>query len=313
MIAAFFTTLLFSISAVCGNRAAKLLGGTEANFWRLVIAATVLAVYSHAFGAGLGGAAFITFFISGCIGFGVGDQALFQTLPRLGSRLSVMLTLCLSSPMAALLEWLWFGTSLSAAEIICALVILAGVALALAPGGHLRIGRRELPAGLALGSLAAICQALGAVLSRKAFALARAAGESIDGITAAYQRILGGVAVTALVLLWVKREAIAGHVARSKTSSTGMGETSIPRWSRAWPWVIANALAGPALGVSCYQWALKTTPTGIVLPIVAITPLVIIPFSYHLEGERPSGRSLAGGALAVCGAAVLAWISSRSR
>lgn len=313
MFAAFITTLLFSISAVCGNRAAKLLGGTEANFWRLAIAAAVLALYSHAFGAGLGGAAFFTFFISGCIGFGVGDQALFQTLPRLGSRLSVMLTLCLSSPMAALLEWLWFGTSLSAAEIICALVILAGVALALAPGGHLRIGRRELLAGLAFGSIAAICQALGAVLSRKAFALARAAGDSIDGITAAYQRILGGVVVTALVLLWVKREAIAGHITRAKASFPGMNETSVPRWSCAWPWVIANALAGPALGVSCYQWALKTTPTGIVLPIVAITPLVIIPLSYHLEGERPSRRSLAGGALAVCGAAVLAWISSRSR
>ncbi len=119
MFAAFITTILFSISAVCGNRAAKLLGGTEAYFWRLVIAAAVLALNSHAFGAGLGGAAFVTFFISGCIGFGVGDQALFQTLPRLGSRHSVMLTLCFSLPMAALLEWLWFGTSLSAAEILC--------------------------------------------------------------------------------------------------------------------------------------------------------------------------------------------------
>jgi drug/metabolite transporter (DMT)-like permease len=312
MFAAWFTTLLFSISAVCGNRAAKLLGGTEANFWRLVIAAAILALYSHAFRSGLAGAAFVTFFISGCIGFGVGDQALFQTLPRLGSRLSVMLTLCLSSPVAALLEWLWVGTILSSAEIICALVILAGVALALAPGRYLRIGRREL-AGVAFGSVAAICQALGAVLSRQAFALAREAGESIDGITAAYQRILGGVAVTALALLWIKRSAIARHVTGPNPSPTGDLETAAPRWSQAWPWVLANALAGPTLGVSCYQWALKTTPTGIVLPIVAITPLVIIPFSYHLEGERPTRRSLAGGALAVCGAAALAWIASRSR
>jgi len=311
MFAAFFTTVLFSISAVCGNRAAKLLGGTEANFWRLVIAAAVLAAYSHAFGAGLGGVAFVTFFISGCIGFGVGDQALSQTLPLLGSRLSVMLTLCLSSPMAALLEWLWFGTGLSAAEILCALVILGGVAVALAPGGQVRIVRRELLTGLAFGSLAAICQALGAVLNRKAFALARAAGESIDGVTAAYQRILGGVAVSALLLLWVKRQAIAGHFAQA--SSSGNAEARVPRWGSAWPWILANALAGPALGVSCYQWALKTTPTGIVLPIVAITPLVIIPFSYHLEGECPSRRSLAGGALAVCGAAVLAWVASHAR
>jgi len=310
MFAAFFTTILFSISAVCGNRAGKLLSGTEANFWRLVIAAGFLALYSHAIGAGVSGAAFVTFFISGCIGFGVGDQAWFQTLLRLGSRLSAMLTLCLSSPLAALVEWLWFGTGLSAVEIVCALVILAGVALALAPGGEVRIGERELMTGLAFGSLAAICQALGAVLSRKAFALAQSAGESIDGITAAYQRILGGLAVSALLLLWVKRRAIVGHFANSESSSNGNTEAPTSRWARAWPWVLANALAGPALGVSCYQWALKSTPTGIVLPIVAITPLVIIPFSYHLEGERPSRRSLAGGALAVCGAVVLAWVAS---
>src|SRR6185503_15975665 len=77
--------------------------------------------------------------------------------------------------------------------------------------------------------------------------------------------------------------------------------------SRAWPWVLLNGLTGPALGVSCYQWALKTTSSGVVLPIVAITPIVIIPFSYRMEGERPSLRSIMGGALAVAGAAALAW------
>ncbi len=68
----------------------------------------------------------------------------------------------------------------------------------------------------------------------------------------------------------------------------------------------ANAISGSALGVSCFQWALKTTPTGIVLPIVATTPLVIIPFSRYIEGERPTARSLWGGVVAVIGAVVLA-------
>jgi len=39
---------------------------------------------------------------------------------------------------------------------------------------------------------------------------------------------------------------------------------------------------------------------------VATTPLVIIPFSCLLEGERPTGRSLVGGAVAVAGAVALA-------
>ncbi len=60
------------------------------------------------------------------------------------------------------------------------------------------------------------------------------------------------------------------------------------------------------LGVSCYQWALGTTASAIVLPIVALTPLLVIPFAYFLERERPSARSLCGGVLAVAAAAVLA-------
>jgi drug/metabolite transporter (DMT)-like permease len=369
MLAAFLTTVLFSISAVCGNRTAKLLGGTEANFWRLCFAAALLAVYSHTLGSGLSGDAFPIFLVSGCVGFGIGDMALFQALPRLGSRLSVMLTLCLSSPLAALIEWWWLRTELSLAEIVCGLVILAGVALALAPvktnrsrepevsgagfqpasvgllpeiesaagsrGGRLEAGPtnlsrrpgtnhrsaqseesrapRQLAWGIVFGLVASLCQALGAVLSRKAFAVTRLAGEHIDGVTAAYQRILGGVAVGAVLLLLVKRESVFGALLGGAPSPASKNPARHGRWRRAWPWVLANGLAGPALGVSCYQWALSNTPTGVVLPIVAITPLVIIPFSYHLEGERPTVRSLAGGAMAVFGAAALAWVTTHPK
>lgn len=303
MLAAFLTTILFSISAVCGNRTAKLLGGTEANFARICFAAVLLALCAHLLGGGLAGSVLGIFFISGCIGFGIGDMALFQALPRLGSRLSVLLTLCLSSPLAALLEWLWLGTRLSPPEILFALVILSGVALALAPSGHVTIARHDLIPGLCFGLLATLCQALGAVLSRKAFSVAAAAGENIDGITAAYQRILGGVIVGAVVFAVVKWNALKKNPRREASGA----------WRAAWPWVLINGLAGPALGVSCFQWALKTTPTGVVLPIVAITPLVIIPFSYHLEGERPTRRSLLGGAVAVCGAVALAWVKTGHR
>src|SRR5580765_3758332 len=208
MLGAFLATILFSISAISGNRASRLLGGTEANFWRLLVATLLLGIFAHLFGVGFAGASFKTFFISGCIGFGIGDMALFQALPRIGSRLSVMLTLCLSSPLAAFMEWMWLRTELSLAEIICGLMILAGVALALAPGKHSPLPRGQLGWGITFGLVASLCQALGAVLSRKAFSVARLAGENIDGITAAYQRILGGVAVGTLLLLLVKRESV---------------------------------------------------------------------------------------------------------
>src|SRR6266850_3638016 len=132
--AAFLTTFLFSVSAVSGQRTSRLLGGNQANFWRLCFAAFLLAIYAHTLGTGLHGHAFWIFFVSGCIGFGFGDAALFQALPRIGSRLSVLMVLCLSSPIAAITEWAWLGTRLAAQEIACGSLVLAGVAVALAPG-----------------------------------------------------------------------------------------------------------------------------------------------------------------------------------
>jgi len=302
MLGAFLATILFSISAISGNRASRLLGGTEANFWRLLVATLLLGIFAHLFGVGFAGASFKTFFISGCIGFGIGDLALFQALPRIGSRLSVMLVLCLSSPLAAGLEWIWMRTALTVPQIISALVVLGGVALALAPSEHLHVDRPILLTGTTFGLIAAICQALGAVLSRQAFAIANEHGQDIDGISAAYQRILGGVLVTGAFLLLIKGRAVVGSAVLPATRPGSLRD--------ALPLVILNGVAGPALGVSCYQWALKYAPTGIVLPIVAMTPVVIIPLSFWFERERPTRRSLMGGIIAVLGAVALAIIRS---
>ena len=67
-------------------------------------------------------------------------------------------------------------------------------------------------------------------------------------------------------------------------------------------------MSGPAIGVACYQWALSAAPTAVVLPIVAATPLVVMPFAHFLEGDRISLRTLLGGIFAVGGVAGLALV-----
>ena len=121
----------------------------------------------------------------------------------------------------------------------------------------------------------------------------------MDGLTAAYQRILAGLAVALVFWLGLKfrRSGLNGR--------TFISQFSLPPAGLR-PWILANALAGPALGVGCYQWALMTEKSGVVLPIVALTPLVIIPFSRFVEGERPTRRSLMGGVIAVAGVFILA-------
>jgi drug/metabolite transporter (DMT)-like permease len=298
------TTVLFALSAVSATRTTRYMGGSEANFWRLCLATVFLAAYAHSFGAGLSGNGFPYFLLSGCIGFGIGDLALFQAYPRLGSRLSIMIVHCLAAPFAALTEWLWLGTTMTAGQILSGLTILTGVAIALSPQEHLHIERRTFITGILFGTLAAIGQGGGAVLSRKAIEACKLAGQNMDGITAAYQRIIAGVVFAGLFLLFLKRQTVTGQAEPPAVSS---GE----KWRLAWPWIIFNALAGPTLGVSCYQWALQTESTGVVLPIVALTPLVVVPFAAWMEGEKPSRRSLTGGVVAVIGAAALAMARTR--
>jgi drug/metabolite transporter (DMT)-like permease len=298
MFASLLTTLLFSISALCAHRTATRLGGVEANFWRIVGAFFFLAIWANVFGTGTAGAAFWLFILSGLAGIGLGDTAYFQALPRLGSRRTVLLTQCLTAPVAALVEWLWIGTKLNLPEMLCIAVILSGVAVALAPGDHLKIEPRRLWAGLLGAAIAALGGALGAVLSRKAYEVAHAQGEHPDPGTTGYQRVIGGAVALGFVFLVVKFR----H-ARRRGDDAQMVDSFSPREKlKLWPWVLANSLAGQTVGVSCMQWALENTPTGVVTAIIAMTPIVMLPLARIFEGERISGREMAGGCVAVAGA-----------
>ncbi len=302
MFAAFLATILFSISVISGHRTAKIIGGVEANFWRLTFATLFLGVWAFTGGGGVGGAGFSLFLLSGIIGIGIGDAGLFQALPRLGSRLSLLIIQCLTAPIAAFIEWLWLGTTLGPVQITGSLIILAGVAVALVPGEHLTTSRSELFTGGVFALLGALGNALGVVLSRKAYAVTHANQETLDGGTAAFQRILGGLLIAAIFLLIAKRQFI-----RLPRGNNNGNVASSPRdkWRRIWPWVAMNSLAGQTLGVSCLQWALESTPTGIVMSIVALTPLTVMPLARVFEGEKITMRSLGGGAIAVAGVVML--------
>lgn len=298
MFAAFLTTIFFSISVICGHRSAKLIGGSEANFWRLAFATCFLWMWATFAGQGISGESFPIFLMSGIIGIGVGDVALFQALPRLGPQLTLLLTRCLAPPFAAAIEWLWIGTKLHPAQILYGAIILVGIGISLAPGRHLKLTRREITIGVLFCTLAALGDAFGAVLSRKGYAVLKEHDEHIDGGTAAFQRILGGLLIAGISLLVAKWHSVKLHLTRSNEAST---LPSWEKWRKVLPWVLANSLAGQTLGVSCYQWAFQTTPAGVVLPIVATTPLVAMPINRVIEGERVSMHSIVGGIIAVAG------------
>jgi drug/metabolite transporter (DMT)-like permease len=296
MLPAFLTALLFSFSIIFAARSAGLLGGATANLGRMVVAVLLLGAWAFSVGKGVSGPGFAWFFCSGIIGFGFGDLALFLALPRIGPRLTILLAQCLAAPFGAVIEWVWLSVRLSGAQMLCgSIIIIAGVVVALAPR-RLQKSPPAVVAGTVWGILAALGQAIGAVFSRKGNALAEQAGMPMDGGTAAFQRMLGGIIVAALfyaAVIYFRR-----------------GQRPAAASPHAWHWVFLNAVAGPTLGVGCYQWALAGTPSGIVLPIVATAPVLTMPLVWLIDGERPTLRAILGGIIAVGGAVALSLVKN---
>lgn len=236
------------------------------------------------------------FLLSGAIGFGLGDMALFGALPRIGPRLAILLTQCLGAPIAGVAEYFLLGTRISGIEAAFGALILVGVGLALAPDTRQEVDKSTFRAGVLFGIGSALGQGLGAVFSRMANAVATLNGVAVDGGTAAYQRITAGVALTLLFWLVLKR-----------TGRLREDLQPLPQWKAASLLVVGNALSGPSLGVASFQWALRTSPSALVLPIVATSPLVTMALAWWTEGTLPKRRAIFGGVLAVAGAAGLAW------
>jgi drug/metabolite transporter (DMT)-like permease len=298
MLAAILTTFCFATSAILARRSASMLGSQPANLARQFAALVMLGLWAHLAGQGLEGPGLPVFIFSGILGFGMGDFAMFEALPRLGAPLTILIIQCLAVPIGAVTEWLWLGTRMTPWQMMSSAVILIGVALAIAPERESAIPRGHRIAGLVFALIGAFGQAWGLVVSRWGFIADDHNGLHVDGATAAYQRLIGGIVCVAL-LAWISR-----LVGRWRNPAA---PRVIRPWKQALPWVLGNAFAGPALGVAFYQSAVHALPSAVVLSIVATTPLAVMMLAFVFEKTRPSPRAVAGSLLAVAGVVALVY------
>lgn len=292
---AFLTSLLFAWSVSCARQSTRHHGSDVANSGRILVALVIIGLWvvlsgRHWIAPGWG-----WLLLSGALGLGLGDIALFNALPRIGPALTILLMQCLAAPFALVLEYLALGTTIRWSQALGATIILAGVAVALGAPPEGLDDRRQRRIGIALGILAAFGQACGAVSTPLAHHACDLAGATMpDGIGQALMRILGGVPIVLGFALW-------------QTRQKGLF-TDVPRpydRRRGLSWMLMNGISGPALGVACYQWALTHSPSAIVLSIVALTPLFALPMQCATEGRRPGLRAWIGGAIAVVGVVLL--------
>ncbi|TVR49343.1 MAG: hypothetical protein EA425_12400 [Puniceicoccaceae bacterium] len=305
MHAALLTALLFALTGVCATQSSRLLGAARANAWRLAVALAMLALWAHLFGAGLGGGVFGWLALAGGIGFGLGGWCMFHALRRIGSTLSLLIVECAAAVIASVIGWVWFGAALTTREMGFAALILVGVIAGASPGPIPNLSRRQVLGGCSLAMVAALFQAISFNISSHAFRLVRETGGSLDALSAAYQRLIGGavVAISIYALFrWLGQARSASQSDKARELARAQSPLPAPAW------VALNALFGPVLGVTCMLWAIRVVDNpGLVQAVVATSTLITIPFARALEKARPGLAYYIGCLLALSGVAGLLW------
>lgn len=296
-LAALATALCWTVSALAFTASAKRIGPLVLNLVRLLMALAFLSAYGWAvrglpMPSDAGAHQWAWLGLSGLVGFALGDLCLFRALVLIGPRLT-MLLMSLAPPIAAIVGWLWLGEAMSARGVAGMALTVAGVAWVVLERRPVVRGqgtgtageavRSASPAGVLLGLGGAVGQALGLVLSKVGKA-------GYDAFAGTQIRILAAVAAFAVLLtvlrVWPRFVAAFRHPG-------GMGYAAV------------GSLFGPALGVSLSLVAVEYARVGVAATIMAIVPVLIIPFVIVLHRERVSPRAVAGAAVAVGGVALL--------
>ncbi len=146
------------------------------------------------------------------------------------------------------------------------------------PHGHTR-------RGVIFGVLAGLGQAVGLVLSKQ--------GMTGDFSPLQANAIRMFAAVT-FIWIWTFIEG------KAQTTYTALRNK--PQVIR---WLALGALIGPVLGVSSSLLAVQHAEIGVASTLMALPPVIVLPFSYFVLQEKFGWQAVAGTVLAIAGVAVL--------
>ncbi|MEM1426763.1 MAG: DMT family transporter [Cyanobacteria bacterium P01_H01_bin.130] len=239
--------------------------------------------------------------LSGVLGIGLGDTAYFESLNRLGPRLSLLLES--GAPIVtATLAWIFLQEALSVTALLGMAIAVGGITWTLAeqtapdaisPSPSQSHPRAKLQ-GILWGIVAALSQAGGSVIARGTLA-----ASTVDPQQSGLVRLVAG-SMMALAI------ATVTHLFKSPISAP---EDALPPKRLRLPFHLSLRLLlatflGTYLGISLQQTALKFTFAGIAQTCLATSPLFILPILW-LTGERLSYRAIAGALVTVGGIVIL--------
>lgn len=226
--------------------------------------------------------------LSGVLGIGVGDTAYFAALNSIGPRRTLLME-TLSPAFVAILAVLFLQEKLLTSAWIGILLTLFGVVWVIGErvpesGGKTLNWR----AGVGWGLVAAMGQAVGAVLSRAALF-----ESDIQPLWSTLVRLGGGVLV---LFFW--------GVFRQQFDGMGRGPVGS---LRVFGIIALTAFFSTYLGIWLQQISLKFAAAGIAQTLSSTSPLFIIPLASML-GDRITWRAIIGVFISLAGVALLFYL-----
>ena len=287
MIFAITTALLFAFSAICNTRVSRAMDQITANLLRLTTAAILLGIITFLFyPKTFQFEASLWLALSGLIGFGIGDIALFIALSRIGSRLTILINFCTATVIGAFADKLLLNDSITFRTWSFICLVLIGLIIALLPTKNSLTFLKGKGLGMITALIAGIGQGVGATTSRIAENKALENGLSISAASQAFQRVFAGMIFLLII-----------HLIKKKIFKRGTDSGT----SKVFHWLVLAAIFGPVLGVTCFQQSLKTMTSGESMAIISTSPLILIPLAYFFEQDTPTKKSIFGTLLAIFG------------
>ncbi|GAB3293452.1 DMT family transporter [Pseudidiomarina andamanensis] len=286
-LAALTAALFWALATLLYSQAGSYLSAAQLNLVKGIVACPLLVLAGWFTGQLLaieGNLATYLLLASGVIGITLGDTLYFAALRRLGPWHTMLLEY-LAPPFAALLAWLLLAQGMRWFEVVAALVIISGIFVVISekPKSAERVQLNM--SGVAAGVGAALCQALGLVMSFHALQ-----EFEMSPLNAALLRLLAGTFALTIALLLLKPSLI-------QSTRSALRHTSIP-------WLLVAIVMGTFLAIWLQQTAIAYINPGLAQTLLATAPLWLIPIQWF-RGQPLSARSIFGALIAVGGIALL--------
>lgn len=277
------TSILFA-------RASREMGSMTVNRVRLVLALLVVSLVNWirigTLLPQMPAAAFNWLFLSGFIGFALGDAMLYEAYVHIGPS-QAMLLQTLSPIFSALMGGLFLAEILNFWQVLAVLITLAGIALVILNPVRQNGERGFSPLGIVMGVGAALGQAVGLFYSKRGLLL------GVGAMEASQVRLLAGAA--AIVAWGLLRGQLGRDLKKLRSGKRVLLLT-------------VGVLFGPVLGVLFSLLAVRLTHLALAATLMSLTPVMMLPVMYLGYGERYRLAAVLGTVVAVIGAALLFWL-----